>query len=40
MLRISLIEVVSDANIPAVVFAFEYIDERADEYGFKHLDIL
>jgi hypothetical protein len=40
MLCVSLIEVVSDADIPAVVFAFEYIHEGAYNDGFKHLHIL
>jgi len=40
MLCVSLIEVVGDADIPAIVFAFEYIHEGADNDGFKHLHIL
>jgi len=40
VLRISLIEVIRDADIPAVVFAFQNIDERTDDDGFKHLHIL
>jgi len=40
VLRVSLIEVVSDADIPAVVLQVQNIDERTDDDGFKHLDIL
>jgi hypothetical protein len=40
MLGVSLIEVVGDADIPAVVFAFQNIDKGAYNYGFKHLHIL
>jgi hypothetical protein len=40
MLCVSLIEVVSDAYIPAVVFAFQYIHEGTNDDGFKHLDLL
>jgi hypothetical protein len=40
MLCVTLIEVIRDANIPAVVFAFEYVDKGTDDNGFKHLDIL
>jgi len=38
MLCVTLIEVVGDADIPAVVFAFEYVDEGADYDGFKHFN--
>jgi hypothetical protein len=40
VLRVSLIEVVGDADIPAVVLQVQYIDEGTDDDGFKHLDIL
>jgi hypothetical protein len=40
VLCVSLIEVVGDADIPAVVLTFEYIHEGADDDGFKHLHIL
>jgi hypothetical protein len=40
MLCVSLIEVVGDADIPAIVLTFEYIHEGTDNYWFKHLHIL
>jgi len=40
VLRISLIEVVGDADIPAVVLQVQYIDEGADDDGYKHLHLL
>lgn len=39
MLCVALIEVISDAYIPAVVFASEYIDQRTYNNRIKHLDI-
>jgi len=38
MLCVSLIEVVGDTDIPAVVFAFQYIHEGTDYDGLKHFN--
>lgn len=38
MLCIALIEIVSDADIPAVVFAFENINKGTNNNGFKHFN--